>query len=87
MVCMMLIGHITSIKPEDDPQMEAAKAIAKRGALIGFDTVGHLGLTSLVTEAQKVKMTVDNPRRFSRLRAEGVTRPLIAAHTASRFMG
>lgn len=50
------IGHITSIKPDDDPRCDTAKAIAARGAFLGFDTVGHQGLTSLVTESQKVKM-------------------------------
>jgi phosphotriesterase-related protein len=50
------IGHITSIRPDDDPGMDTAKAIAKRGAFLGFDTVGHQGLTSLVTDGQKVKM-------------------------------
>lgn len=50
------IGHISSFKPADDPGMSTAKAIAKRGAFLGFDTVGHQGRTSLVTEGEKVKM-------------------------------
>jgi phosphotriesterase-related protein len=50
------IGHISSFKPPDDPGMTTAKSIAKRGAFVGFDTVGHIGRTSLVTEAEKVKM-------------------------------
>ena len=33
------IGHLSDIA--DDPQGETHKAIAKRGAFLGFDTVGH----------------------------------------------
>ena len=33
------IGHLSDIT--DDPQGETHKAIAKRGAFLGFDTVGH----------------------------------------------
>src|SRR5437773_882619 len=33
------IGHLSDIR--DDPKAEAHKQIAKRGAFLGFDTVGH----------------------------------------------
>ena len=35
----LVIGHLSDI--HDDPQAETHKAIAKRGAYLGFDTVGH----------------------------------------------
>lgn len=50
------IGHLSAIKPEDDPRAETHKAIAKRGAFVGFDTVGHEMARSHIPEAQKVKM-------------------------------
>ena len=57
----LCIGHLTDIKPADDPRGEAHKAIAKRGAFLGFDTVGHpLNLPGIpdIPEAQKVKMVL-----------------------------
>ena len=57
----LCIGHLTDIKPADDPHGEAHKAIAKRGAFLGFDTVGHpLNLPGIpdIPEAQKVKMVL-----------------------------
>lgn len=35
------IGHLSDIT--DDPRAETHKAIAKRGAFVGFDTIGHQG--------------------------------------------
>src|SRR5262245_47903245 len=35
----LCIGHLSDIT--DDPKAETHKAIAKRGAFVGFDTVGH----------------------------------------------
>jgi phosphotriesterase-related protein len=35
------IGHLSDIT--DEPRAETQKAIAKRGAFVGFDTVGHQG--------------------------------------------
>jgi phosphotriesterase-related protein len=35
----LCIGHLSDI--HDDPNAESMKAIAKRGAFLGFDTVGH----------------------------------------------
>lgn len=49
------IGHLSAIKLEDDPRVDTHKAIAKRGAFIGFDTVGHQMTQSHIPEAQKVK--------------------------------
>ena len=36
---ILCIGHLSDIT--DDPRAETHKAIAKRGAFLGFDTVGH----------------------------------------------
>ena len=55
------IGHLTDIKPDQDAGWQTHKAIAERGAFLGFDTVGHpLGLayTPDIPEAQKVEMVL-----------------------------
>ena len=49
------IGHLTGIRPDAEPLAETAKALAKRGAFLGFDTVGHLMGRSAIPEAHKVK--------------------------------
>ena len=49
------IGHLTAIKPDAEPLAQTAKALAKRGAFLGFDTVGHLMGRSAIPEAHKVK--------------------------------
>ncbi len=49
------IGHLTAIRPDAEPLAQTAKALAKRGAFLGFDTVGHLMGRSAVPEANKVK--------------------------------
>ena len=36
---LVCIGHLSDIM--DDPRAETHKALAKRGAFVGFDTVGH----------------------------------------------
>lgn len=57
----LCIGHLADIKPADNPGGETYKAIAKRGAFLGFDTVGHpLNLRGIpdIPEAQKVKMVL-----------------------------
>jgi phosphotriesterase-related protein len=36
----LCIGHLSDIR--NDPRAETHKAIAKRGAFVGFDTVGHI---------------------------------------------
>ena len=37
----LCIGHVSDITEEDDPGSETLKAIAARGAFLGFDTVGR----------------------------------------------
>ena len=49
------IGHLTAIRPDAEPPAQTAKALAKRGAFLGFDTVGHMMGRSAVPEANKVK--------------------------------
>jgi phosphotriesterase-related protein len=49
------IGHLSTIKPDAEPLAQTAKAIAKRGAFLGFDTVGHLMGRSAIPDALKVK--------------------------------
>lgn len=55
----LYIGHLTDIKPDAEPLGQTAKAIAKRGAFIGFDTVGHEMRGSSIPEAHKVKYVVE----------------------------
>jgi predicted metal-dependent phosphotriesterase family hydrolase len=50
----LCIGHMSTIKLEDDPPGETLKAVAKAGAFIGFDTVGHQMSQSHIPERQKV---------------------------------
>jgi phosphotriesterase-related protein len=50
------IGHLSSIKPEDDPASDTHKAVAKRGAFLGIDTVGREMNASFIPEAEKVKL-------------------------------
>jgi phosphotriesterase-related protein len=51
----LCIGHLSTIKPDAEPLAQTAKAIAKRGAFLGFDTVGHLMGRSAIPEAHKVR--------------------------------
>jgi len=48
------IGHLSTIKIEDDATGATLKAVAKAGAFIGFDTVGHQMSQSHIPERQKV---------------------------------
>jgi phosphotriesterase-related protein len=48
------IGHMSTIKLLDDPPGETLKTVAKSGAFIGFDTVGHQMSQSHIPERQKV---------------------------------
>ena len=50
----LCIGHLSTIKIEDDPPGDTLKAVAKAGAFIGFDTVGHQMSQSHIPERQKV---------------------------------
>jgi phosphotriesterase-related protein len=52
----VVIGHLSAIKDEDDPTSETHKAIAKRGAFIGLDTMGHEMSQSFIPEARKVNL-------------------------------
>lgn len=49
------IGHLTAIRPDAEPLAQTAKALAKRGAFLGFDTVGHQMGRSAIPEQHKVK--------------------------------
>ena len=48
------IGHLSTIKMEDDAQGDTLKTVAKAGSFIGFDTVGHQMASSHIPERQKV---------------------------------
>src|SRR5262245_16554106 len=51
----LCIGHLSDLK--DDPKVQTAIAIARRGAFLGFDTVGHelnVSRTTLVTDRIKL---------------------------------
>jgi predicted metal-dependent phosphotriesterase family hydrolase len=52
------IGHLTAIRPNAEPIGQTAKAIAKRGAFLGFDTVGHAMAYSFIPEQHKVKLVL-----------------------------
>jgi predicted metal-dependent phosphotriesterase family hydrolase len=51
----LCIGHLSDIR--DDPRAETHKAIAKRGAFLGFDTVGHI-TGNLARPEEHVKMVL-----------------------------
>jgi phosphotriesterase-related protein len=55
----LVIGHLTDIKPGSEPLGQTSKAIAKRGAFLGFDTVGHQMQASMNPEEGKVKMVLE----------------------------
>src|SRR5262245_22568631 len=48
------IGHMSTIKLEDDRTAETFKTVAKAGAFIGPDTLGHQMAQSHIPERQKV---------------------------------
>jgi phosphotriesterase-related protein len=55
----LCIGHLSDFK--DDPKAQTPIAIARRGAFIGFDTVGHelnVSRTTLVTDRMKLRMVL-----------------------------
>ena len=58
-VSHLCLGHLTDIKPDDEPLGETAKAIAARGAFLGFDTVGHEMSASSIPAAHKVKYVLE----------------------------
>ena len=51
----LAIGHMSTIKLEDDRAGDTFKAVAKAGAFIGYDTVGHQMAQSHIPERQKVE--------------------------------
>jgi phosphotriesterase-related protein len=55
----LVIGHLTDITPGSEPLGQTAKAIAKRGAFLGFDTVGHQMMASSNPEAGKVRYVLE----------------------------
>ena len=55
----LCIGHLSDLG--DDPKAVTPIAIAKRGAFIGFDTVGHevsVSRATLVTDRMKLRMVL-----------------------------
>ena len=54
----LVIGHMSTIKPEHDP-IGTHSAIARRGAFVGLDTVGHQMSRSQIPEIDKVRMVQD----------------------------
>ena len=54
-----MIGHQSTIKRSDDPGWETHKEIARRGAFVGFDTVGHRMSASFIPEREKVDMVLN----------------------------
>lgn len=55
----LCIGHLTDIKPNEEPLGQTAKAIAARGAFLGFDTVGHEMSASSIPAAHKVRYVLE----------------------------
>ena len=51
----VVIGHMATLKPEHDP-LGTHTEIARRGAFIGLDTVGHEMTRSDIPAADKVRM-------------------------------
>ena len=54
----VVIGHMATIKPEHDP-LGTHKEVARRGAFIGLDTLGHEMGRSDIPAADKVRMVQD----------------------------
>ena len=54
----LVIGHMSTIKQEDDP-LATHSAIARRGAFVGLDTVGHEMSRSQIPALEKVRMVQD----------------------------
>ena len=54
----VVIGHMATIKPEHDP-LATHTEVARRGAFIGLDTVGHEMGRSEIPAADKVRMVQD----------------------------
>lgn len=52
------IGHMATIKPEHNP-FQTHKEIARRGAFIGLDTLGHEMRASDIPARDKIRMVQD----------------------------
>ncbi len=55
----LCIGHLSTIRRADDAGWETHREIARRGAFIGFDTVGHRMSQSFIPEREKVDMVLN----------------------------
>ena len=55
----LCIGHLTTVKGDDDPGWATHKEIAGRGAFLGFDTVGHEMSQSFIPATDKVEMVLN----------------------------
>lgn len=53
------IGHLATIKADQEPLGQTAKTLGKRGAFLGFDTVGHQMGRSMIPEAHKVRHVLE----------------------------
>ena len=99
----VVIGHMATIKPEDDP-LATHTAVARRGAFIGLDTLGHEMGRSDIPDAAKVRMVQDlldagledhillssdqgNERQFKRYYGHGWSSVLIQFVPKLRFAG
>ena len=54
----VVIGHMATVKPEDNP-LATHRAVARRGAFVGLDTLGHEMSRSQIPGADKVRMVQD----------------------------
>ena len=54
----VVIGHMATIRPEHDP-LATHTAVARRGAFVGLDTLGHEMSRSDIPAADKVRMVQD----------------------------
>ena len=54
----LVIGHMSTIRQEHDP-LGTHTAIARRGAFVGLDTVGHEMSRSQIPATEKVRMVLD----------------------------
>ena len=54
----VVIGHMATIRPEHDP-LATHREVARRGAFIGLDTLGHEMSRSDIPAADKVRMVQD----------------------------
>ena len=54
----VVIGHMATVKPEHDP-IGTHTAVARRGAFVGLDTLGHEMGRSDIPAADKVRMVQD----------------------------